>query len=194
MIEVTGKSFPNLHAAFVAIEQDNGGHLIGTVYPGEPIDFETFRVPDAWEPLLAPAEAGLARLRACSVEDLSTFVIGEETEAEAIQQRQADLNAARLVMNDYFDGWQEERPWRPMSEYPWADFRDDAGKYHLVPGPRVDIRFANGHVVTAQYRGERTKGGGEAWAFWTDKGKWYGTVSPIAWRLAQEGTAGGKYD
>lgn len=107
---VTSSTFPQLHAAFKEIECDNGGHLIGTVYPGEPIDLETFTVPEAWAPLLAPAEAALARLRDAGDEDLNTFVVGEMSESERIRERQGDLEEARRVLNDFFDGWPAEIP------------------------------------------------------------------------------------
>lgn len=101
-------SFPTVHAAFVAIEHDNGGHLIGTVYPGKPINLDSFEVPAAWAALLPAAEAGLARLRSLSAADWETFVIGELSEMEAIRDRQGDLAVAQTILNDHFDGWQPE--------------------------------------------------------------------------------------
>jgi len=103
-IAVTTQSYPRLHAAFRAIEYDNGGQLIGTHYPGEKIDLDTFQVPSAWGPLLAQAEAGLARL---DEKDFETFVVGEHSDQENIRERQGDLTEAHTVLNDYFDGWPE---------------------------------------------------------------------------------------
>jgi hypothetical protein len=105
---VNDQNYPQLRSAFKAIEEDNGGHLIGTVYPGEKIDLHNFVVPDAWMLLLPQAEAGLQRLHDESKDDLETFVTGEMSEAEAIETRQSDLAAARQVLNDYFNGWQPE--------------------------------------------------------------------------------------
>lgn len=105
---ITSESFPELRAVFEMIERDNGGHLIGTVYPGDRINFEAFNVPDAWALLLPQAEAGLARLRSQSEDDFETFVNGEESEQAAIFERQGDLAAAQSVLMDYFNGWQPE--------------------------------------------------------------------------------------
>lgn len=101
-------NYPRLHAAFKAIECDNGGHLLGTVYPGEPIDLEHFKVPDAWSHLVPGAERSLARLEVRDKNDLETFVTGEQSEAEQIERRQGDLAEARILLNDYFNGWQPE--------------------------------------------------------------------------------------
>lgn len=101
-------NYPNLHAAFEAIECDSGGHLLGTVYPGKPIDLDRFKVPEAWAHLASGAERALARLKADSEDDLETFVIGEQSEAEEIERRQGDLAEARILLNDYFNGWQPE--------------------------------------------------------------------------------------
>lgn len=102
---VNSSTFPNLHAAFKEIECDNGAHLIGTVYPGEPIDLDAFVVPEPWAHLLELAEAGLARLRAGGDADWVDFVIGELSESERIRERQGDLEEARKLLNDFFDGW-----------------------------------------------------------------------------------------
>lgn len=106
-VAVAKDTFPALHAAFLEIEFDNGGHLIGTVYPdaGPPRDLETFIVPDPWSYLVAPASVALARLKLTSEDDWSEFVCGEQTAAEAIQKRQGDLEEARELLNAFFDGW-----------------------------------------------------------------------------------------
>jgi hypothetical protein len=119
MILITkASSFPNVHAAFKAIEQDNGGHLIGTVYPGTPIDLDTFGVPDAWGHLLEPAEAGLAGLRRSSEEDWETFVVGECSQQDAIRDMRGDLQEATTILNDYFNGWQDEDKPVPKGDTP----------------------------------------------------------------------------
>jgi hypothetical protein len=105
MTIVDSSTFPALHAAFKEIECDNGGHLVGTVYPGTPIDLERFTVPEAWAHLVAPAEAALTRLRALSEDDWSTFITGEFSDGERIRERQGDLEEARQLLNDWFEGW-----------------------------------------------------------------------------------------
>jgi hypothetical protein len=70
----------------------------------------------------------------------------------------------------------------PMDLYPWADYRDAAGEWHGVPGPVVELKMECGHVRKAIYHGKRTKGGGEAWAFWTHEGDPIGTAEPVGWR------------
>lgn len=105
---VENQNYPHLHAAFKAIECDSGGHLIGTIYPGTPIDLDRFKVPEAWAHLVAGAELALTRLKVTSETDLETFVVGEQSEAEEIEQRQGDLAEARILLNDYFNGWQPE--------------------------------------------------------------------------------------
>lgn len=105
MITVTSSTFPQLHRALKEIECDNGAHLIGTVYPGEPIELDSFTVPAAWAHLAAPAEAALARLTAGGDADWVDFVLGEFTDSERIRARQGDLEEARKLLNDWFDGW-----------------------------------------------------------------------------------------
>lgn len=116
MPAITLSTFPQLHRAFKEIECDNGAHLIGTVYPGEPIDLDSFTVPEAWAPLLVPAEAALARLTAGGDADWVDFVLGEFTDSEGIRARQGDLEEARKLLNDWFDGWPvEDAPGRLAS-------------------------------------------------------------------------------
>lgn len=105
---VDSKNYPHLHAAFKEIELDSGGHLIGTVYPGTKIDLEHFKVPEAWSHLVAGADLALDRLDGMSNSDFLTFVSGEQSEAEAIERRQGDLAEARILLDDYFNGWQPE--------------------------------------------------------------------------------------
>lgn len=102
---ITATSHPALTAAFVAIERDNGAHLIGTVYPGTPINLESFTIPEAWVRLMAPAELGLQRLRADSADDFDEFLCGEATAAEALAGRRGDLAEARELLNAWFNAW-----------------------------------------------------------------------------------------
>jgi hypothetical protein len=108
MIVISETVCPELRRAFEAIERDSGGHLVGTVYPGTPIDMKRFEVPDAWTSLCEPADAGLKRLREHSDEDWQTFVFGEFESAEALRERQGDLDAASQILNGYFDSWPAE--------------------------------------------------------------------------------------
>lgn len=74
---------------------------------------------------------------------------------------------------------------RSMDDYPWKDYRDADGKWHCVQGDFIDLKLENGKVVLGQYRGIETKGGGEAWAFWTlqrGKLKPVGIYEPQGWR------------
>lgn len=105
---ITQRSSPALLAAFQLIEVDNGAHLIGTVYPGEKIELDQFEVPDAWQHLIAPAETGLSRLQAAGPDDWQTFLIGCETEQDAIRRRQGDLDEAHQLINAWFDAWPED--------------------------------------------------------------------------------------
>jgi hypothetical protein len=107
---VTKDNFPEVCAGFRLIEEDNGGHLIGRVYPGEPINLEAFEVPDGWSHMLAPAEAGLSRLRRETPELWDTFVIGDERDVFDIAYRQKDLDQASILFNAFFDGWQATPP------------------------------------------------------------------------------------
>lgn len=102
---VTRDKYPTLAEALLLIECDSGGHLIGRVYPGEAIDLEHFKVPSAWEHLVAGAELGLSHLDSVEFE---TFVIGDQDIADKIEKRQDNLSEARILLNAYFDGWPED--------------------------------------------------------------------------------------
>jgi hypothetical protein len=102
--QITPDIYPSIHKAMGEIECDNGAHLIGTVYPGEPCNFDVFTLPDGLEPLIADAEKGLARLRADSEDDFNTFLVGEEDDANAIRTTRGDLDAAHQLLNAWFDG------------------------------------------------------------------------------------------
>ena len=109
---VTRENYPNLHAAFLEIELDNGGHHVNRIAAGqglpEPIDLEQFEVPEAWAHLASGANLALGRLQKDSADDFETFVAGDQDEAEAIEKRQGDLAEARILLNDWFNGWQPE--------------------------------------------------------------------------------------
>jgi hypothetical protein len=116
-------NYPHLRDAFHAIEYDSGGHLIGRVYPGTPIDLERFAVPEPWAHLVAGADRGLGRLQEQGDSDFETFVIGEQSEAEAIERRQGDLAEARILLNDMFNGCQpEDAPFRHKTGCPSGGF------------------------------------------------------------------------
>lgn len=105
---VQRSNYPDLREAFHVIECDSGGHLIGTRYPGQKIDMEHFEVPEAWSHLVAAADRVLSRLRLFSEDDFETFVCGEQTDMDVIEKRQGDLAEARILLDDYFNGWQPE--------------------------------------------------------------------------------------
>jgi len=109
---VTRENYPHLHAAFLEIELDNGGHHVNRIAAGqglpEPIDLERFEVPGAWSHLAPGADRALARLKEQSEDDLETFVCGDQDSAEEIEKRQGDLSEARILLNDWFNGWQPE--------------------------------------------------------------------------------------
>lgn len=109
---VTRENYPHLHAAFLEIELDNGGHHVNRIAAGqglpEPIDLERFEVPEAWSHLTPGADLALGRLQEGSDVDFETFVCGDQDEAEAIEKRQGDLAEARILLNDWFNGWQPE--------------------------------------------------------------------------------------
>ncbi len=107
-MQVDDTNYPNLRTAFWSIECNSGGHLIGTVYPGQKMDLDRFKVPEAWAHLVPGAERGLARLKDFCPTDLETFTIGEQSEADEIETRQGDLAEARILLNDYFEGWPAE--------------------------------------------------------------------------------------
>lgn len=108
MTVITNTSHPALAAAMRLIETDNGGHLIGTVYPGKRINLDEFEIPQRWEHFIAPAEVGLARLRAENPADWENVIIGEYSEMKAIILRQGDLYEAEEILQGYFDAWQCE--------------------------------------------------------------------------------------
>lgn len=74
------------------------------------------------------------------------------------------------------------RQWLPMDLYPHGGHRDDAGKWHELPGPMVELRFECGHVTEASWHGKTRVDGGETWAFWTRDGDWIAFYDPVGWR------------
>jgi hypothetical protein len=103
---ITADNFPEIRLAFAEIEMDSGGHLIGTVYPGDPLNLNEFDIPNSCEHLCAPAEIGLKRLRSHSEEEWSTFICGDVDIAEEIISRQGDFEEANTLLNLYFDGFE----------------------------------------------------------------------------------------
>lgn len=107
-LQVTASTHPHLVEAMALIEEDNGGHLIGIVYPGEPIDLERFAIPAPWQALAQPAEDALAALHDAAPDDYEAFVVGDQGEVERIVAAHPGLEIARRLLNDWFDGWQRE--------------------------------------------------------------------------------------
>jgi len=107
-MKITKESHPALAFAFEEIERDNGGHLIGTVYPGEAPDLEAFVIPDVWAPLVPAAEAALAALREPENDrTFIDFVVGPQHEQDAIYLERGNLDEAKQLLNAFFNDWQE---------------------------------------------------------------------------------------
>lgn len=104
MILVTAQSYPALHAALKMIEVDNGGHLIGTLYPGEKIDLENFQVADMHRDQLDKAELVLAVLKSASAEHFEAFVVGEYACQVLVAEKYLGLSTVHDLLNDFFDG------------------------------------------------------------------------------------------
>lgn len=112
---VDREHYPHVRAAFEAIECDGGAHHIGRIYPGMAINLDAFTVPDAWAHLLPGADRALANIAAASLKLLETFVIGEQSEAEEIERRFGELSEARILLDDFFNGWQpEDQPFKQL--------------------------------------------------------------------------------
>jgi hypothetical protein len=105
---VSHDNYPRLFRAFRMIECDGGAHLIGTVYPGEPINLDRFNVPEAWQHLVAGAEAALTHLISGSETLFETFVIGDQDEAEKLVASWCNLTEAHILLNDFFEDWPTE--------------------------------------------------------------------------------------
>lgn len=78
--------------------------------------------------------------------------------------------------------------WQPIETYPIKDGRDAQGKWFAgPPGPLCDLLMEDGRIVMrAQWRGEQTRGGGVAYAFWTeDSVHGIGIYDPTHWRPAK---------
>lgn len=143
MPDVTKDSFPHLHEAFVVIECDQGGHLIGTVYPGEPIDLERFEVPVAWAHVLPRAEEGLKNLKELEPEWFKAFCNGAEHQMEAILRQQGDLDTAYRVLNDFFNDWAPEDAPPPEAgpHFVYGEFKSD--KYAWSPPGFVPLKITD---------------------------------------------------
>jgi hypothetical protein len=120
VISVTRGEFPFIVLARREVEMDSGGHLIGTVYPGERIDMNEFIVPEPrWssEQLCKVETALLWVYAVLGHEAFNTFCCGEQTEMdqmiadnrEAVSKMRvpADLEMAHKFLDDYFNQWSE---------------------------------------------------------------------------------------
>ena len=121
---VTADAFPFLIKARTMIEEDSGGHLIGTVYPGEKLDFDRFEIPlDRW-PLekIQSAEAALRWVAETGGDKgiesgLYTFCNPEQSEVEKFMYENeatcaaaapgASLETAHKLLDDYFNAWSD---------------------------------------------------------------------------------------
>ena len=117
MRELTYVSHPMLLLARRLIEDDSGGLLIGTVYPGERINLLSVLVPeDRWSlQNLLKAEIALrwyAVTRGFNA--LLEFCTGEQTEQEdAVREHVdvipgGDLGLAHKFLDDYFNAWSDD--------------------------------------------------------------------------------------
>jgi hypothetical protein len=102
---VTENTHPALHGALVRLETDNGGHLLGTVYPGDPVNLNAIVIPFPWELMVSQAEAALAGLKLRSVQDYETVACGERSDMEALVKRYPELCAAARILEACFDGF-----------------------------------------------------------------------------------------
>lgn len=90
---VTKDSHPKLYEAFEAISHDRGagaGH-------------ETYSVPKEWADKIPVTEAALTTL---STEELESFCIGEQGEADTIAKRSLSLGIAHAMLNSFFEDWE----------------------------------------------------------------------------------------
>lgn len=110
---------PFILTARQMLEEDSGGHLLGTVYPGRKIDFDTLYVPSSrWTPeQLWNVEAAfkwIANEHGMTGIDsgLYNFVAGEQGEIERFVEKHKetcpDLPLACKFIDDYFNGWCDE--------------------------------------------------------------------------------------
>lgn len=98
--EVTAAAFPSLHRAFESISHDSGAGC----------GYESYPVPARHHMQIGAIEAALAAL---GPEDMETFCIGEQSEAEAIRQRDGGslaLDWAAQLLVEFFEGFLEDRP------------------------------------------------------------------------------------
>lgn len=103
---VVDHRFPEIQRAFEEIDNDGGlGELI-LLDPLHELPDNHYIVPPSLQHLCAPAEAALARLRVRSRKDWETFLVGEQSDSEAIAKRQGDLVEAHALMEHFFNGWE----------------------------------------------------------------------------------------
>jgi hypothetical protein len=123
-MHITRQSHPSIILARQLVEEDNGGHLIGTVYPGDKINFEALDVPDRWtREQLQSVELALQWVALVhgdkGIESgLYNFCNGEQGEIETFIEANADTCASTLppadlrlaskFLNDYFNAWGDE--------------------------------------------------------------------------------------
>lgn len=119
MQSITSETHPYVIHAMRLVEEDNGGHLIGTVYPGDPIDMTRMDVPDGFMEKAHEAEGALKRFveeQGRGIGDLTemgqpfyTFVIGGENGEEdtlAIISVNPYLQVASDFINLWFNAWE----------------------------------------------------------------------------------------
>lgn len=92
-MEITARSHPKLHAAFILILQD-----CGAINRDTP-EREAYAIPPKGERLVEAAERGLASL---DFDDFCDLAYGEMDDALAISRRSPDLKAAHDLLDLFF--------------------------------------------------------------------------------------------
>lgn len=110
-VRLTNRTHPGILAAVRLIEEDNGGHLIGTLYPGEPLDLNTLMIPVKHRAFADEVEPALLALRNEHrlQEDGHPFYIfccGAEHDSRPIMDARPGLQRAHEFLNLWFDGWE----------------------------------------------------------------------------------------
>lgn len=113
-VSVNKGSHPRVHEALECISHDSGfgaGHAV-------------YAVPERWARALPHVERSLANI---SEDDQETLCIGEETEASEIAERHEGLMLAHVMLNAFFDDWDESS----IQTHQWDVVNvSDPGKEH----------------------------------------------------------------
>jgi hypothetical protein len=115
-IRVNKHSFPMVHMAMLTIEQDSGAHHVNRIValsPGfaNPVNLVEFEVPYSYGvDRVCTAEDAMFALMSTGFENIETFIIGEQSEQEALIQSLEPaipgLRTAHALLNDWFNAWE----------------------------------------------------------------------------------------